>query len=135
MADITDEAIDAAFARGKQVQQREPRAASVRYEPETAQIVVALENGCTVAFPPSLVEGLAGGTTAQLEEVELLGRGYGLHWESLDVDLSVPGLMVGLFGTRSWMARQGGAATSAAKSAAARNNGKKGGRPKKAAAG
>jgi len=28
----------------------------------------------------------------------ILGRGYGLHWEALDADLSVPGLLAGLFG-------------------------------------
>lgn len=61
------------------------------------------------------------------------GEGYGLHWESLDVDFTVPGLLAGMFGTQSWMARQGGQARSDAKAAAARANGRKGGRPKKQA--
>lgn len=69
----------------------------------------------------------------QLAAVELLGQGYGLHWEELDVDLSLPGLMAGLFGTKAWMARRAGQATSAAKAAAARANGAKGGRPRKSA--
>jgi hypothetical protein len=56
--------------------------------------------------------------------------GYGLHWEALDVDLSIPGLIAGIFGTRSYMARRAGQATSPAKAAAARANGAKGGRPR-----
>jgi hypothetical protein len=31
-------------------------------------------------------------TDQQLAEVEILGDGYGLHWEALDVDLSVTGI-------------------------------------------
>jgi len=36
---------------------------------------------------------------AALSAVEILWLGTGLHWEQLDVDLSVPGLLAGLFGT------------------------------------
>lgn len=49
------------------------------------------------------------------------------------MDLSVPGLMAGLFGTKAYMARRAGQATSAAKAAAARKNGRKGGRPRRQA--
>jgi hypothetical protein len=41
------------------------------------------------------------------------------------------GLLVGLFGTRSYMARRAGQATSPAKAAASRTNGAKGGRSRK----
>lgn len=60
--------------------------------------------------------------------------GFGLHWEALDVDLSIPTLMAGSFGTKAWMrelARRAGSVTSPAKAAAARVNGAKGGRPTK----
>jgi len=63
----------------------------------------------------------------------VLGAGYGLHREALDVDLSIPGLLAGLFGTKAYMARHAGRATSPAKAAAARANGAKGGRPRKSA--
>ena len=78
-------------------------------------------------------QGLETASDDELEAVEILGAGYGLHWEALDVDLSVPGLMAGLFGTKAYMARRAGQATSAAKAAAARENGRKGGRPRKQA--
>jgi hypothetical protein len=61
-----------------------------------------------------------------------------LHWPALDVDLFVPGLVVGIFGTRAWMTRElarvAGQTTSPAKAAAARSNGAKGGRPRNAKA-
>src|SRR3546814_11474946 len=85
---------------------------------------------CTFAVPSRLAQGLEGATDDQLAAVEILGQGYGLHWEALDADLSVPGLMAGLLGTKAWMARRAGQATSAAKAAAARANGAKGGRPR-----
>jgi len=51
----------------------------------------------TDAFPPRLAQALDGATEDQLAEVEVLGSGMGLHWETLDVDLSVPDLLAGLF--------------------------------------
>jgi hypothetical protein len=131
MADLADDAIDAALERGRLARESEPRAAAVRYDRRAGRIVVDLTNGCTFAFPPGLAQGLEQATDDQLAAVEILGRGYGLHWEALDTDLSLPGLMAGIFGTTAWMARRAGQATSVAKAAAARANGAKGGRPRK----
>lgn len=131
MADIPDVQIDAAIERGRQVLETESRAVSARYDRKIDRIVVELTNGCTFAFPPRLAQGLEQATSDQLEAVEVLGVGYGLHWDALDVDLSVPGLLAGLFGTRAYMARRAGQATSPAKALAARANGAKGGRPRK----
>lgn len=133
MADLTDTAIDAALERGRTAHANEPRAIAARYDRSSGRVIVELENGCTFAFPPRLAQGLEAASEAQLTDVQILGRGYGLHWEELDVDLSLPGLMAGIFGTRTWMARRAGQATSAAKAAASRANGAKGGRPRKAA--
>jgi len=133
MVDLTDHEIDAAIERGRVVRMNEPRARTARYDRKSGRIVVDLTNDCTFAFPPALAEGLDSATEAQLAQVDILGAGYGLHWEDLDVDLSVPGLLAGLFGTRAFMARQAGRATSPAKAAAARSNGARGGRPRKSA--
>jgi hypothetical protein len=135
MAELTDAQIDAAVERGSIAQRNEPRAASARYDRRVGRVIVELTNGCTFTFPPHLAQGLESATANQLAVVEVLGAGYGLHWEALDVDLSIPGLLAGLFGTKAYMARRAGQARSPAKAAAARANGAKGGRPRKSAGG
>lgn len=135
MAELTDEEIDAATGRSAAAGNSEPRASAAHYDSKRDRIVVDLTNGCSFAFPPRLAQGLEEADSNRLAEVEVLGAGYGLHWEALDVDLSVPGLMAGLFGTRTYMARRAGQTKSAAKSAAARANGLKGGRPRRTVAG
>lgn len=130
MAEITNAQIDTALERGATVRSSEPRAASARYDRPTGRVIVELTNGATFAFPAALVRELEAASPDQLAQVEILGVGHGLHWEALDVDLTVPGLLAGIFGTRSHLARQAGQATSLAKAAAARRNGAKGGRPR-----
>jgi hypothetical protein len=133
MGELTDAGIDAAIERGKAARAAEPRAASARYDREAGRIIVELTNGCTFAFPPALAQGLETASPAELAQVEILGAGYGLHWEALDVDYSVPGLLAGIFGAKAYLARRAGQAKSPAKAAAARENGAKGGRPRKSA--
>jgi hypothetical protein len=135
--DDPDTMIADAERRGKASLRTEPRARAARYDRRTGRVHVALTNGCSFAFPARKAQGLERASDAELAQVEVLGLGLGLHWERLDVDLSVPGLLAGLFGTKAYMDRQraarAGATTSPAKAAAARRNGAKGGRPRKAA--
>ena len=137
MSNNSNAGLAAAERRGRRSLGNEPRARAVRYDRRTGRMHVELTNGCTFAFPARQAQGLARASDAQLAQVEILGLGFGLHWESLDVDLSVPGLLAGLFGTKAYMDRQraarAGAARSTAKAAAARRNGAKGGRPRKSA--
>ena len=132
MTELTDAEIDAAARRGALLAKTEPRAASARYDRPTGRIAVELTNGGAFAFPARMGQGLENATEEQLAQVTILGAGYGLHWEDLDVDLSIPSLAAGVFGTKAHMARIAGRTTSPAKSAAARANGAKGGRPRKA---
>jgi hypothetical protein len=131
---ITDTALAAARRRGKAADRTEPRAAAARYDAPSGRIVVDLTNGCVFAFPARVLQGLAQAPDADLATVEVTAAGYGLHWEPLDADVSVPGLLMGLFGSQAWMARdqarRAGSAKSPAKAAAARENGRKGGRPR-----
>lgn len=133
MAELTDAQIDAALERGRTARLHEPRAAAARYDRRSGRVVVELSNGCTFAFPPHLAQGLEAATEEQLAQVEVLRAGSGLHWQALDADLSIPGLLAGLFGTKAYLAQQAGRATSPAKAAAARANGAKGGRPRRSA--
>jgi len=133
MAELTQAQIDRANAAGRELAAAVPHAVRARYDRRSRRIVIDLTNGSRFAFPPELAQGLSGASPEALSEIEVSGGGYGLHWPSLDVDLSVPGLLAGVFGTARWMAAKAGRATSPAKAAAARRNGAKGGRPKKAA--
>jgi hypothetical protein len=130
MSTVTDAEIDAARRRGDAAAAAEPRARSAKYDPRSGRVTLELTNGCTFAFPARALQGLGEASDEELAQVQVAGAGYGLHWESLDADFTVPGLMMGLTGSRAWMARQAGSATSPAKAAAARANGKKGGRPR-----
>jgi hypothetical protein len=131
MVELTDIQIAAANERGRIVRETQPHAAAARYDAKSDRVIVDLTNGATFAFPPRLVQGLNQATAEQLGEVEIIGAGHGLHWEALDVDYSVPGLVNGVFGTAKWMAARAGRTVSPAKAAAARANGAKGGRPRK----
>src|SRR5579863_1799645 len=135
MADDFDRIFESAERAGRKSLADEPRATSARYDPAQGRVLVDLNNGCSFAFPARQAQGLQTATDTDLAEVEILGAGYGLHWEKLDVDLSIPGLLAGMFGTRAYMdqlrASRAGRARSTLKAAAARANGAKGGRPRR----
>jgi Protein of unknown function (DUF2442) len=131
MARITDREIDAAQARGKREHNTEPRAVSVKYDRTSGRFIIALASGTEVAIPATLLQGMAGATIADRSKVNVQGAGYGLHWPTLDLDFSVPGLLADVFGTTAFMAKRAGQAKSKAKAVAARRNGQKGGRPRK----
>jgi hypothetical protein len=112
----------------------EPRATKAYYDQGSYRIVVELSNGSDFRFSPSSVQELIAAAPDELAQVEISPSGRTLRWKKLDADLSLPGLMMGVFGTKLWMAhlgRMGGQATSEAKAAAARLNGMRGGRPEK----
>jgi hypothetical protein len=125
------------FARasraGRQAAKTEPRAARASYHAKDDTLRIELTNGAAISLPVKLIPALKGASPSEVRSVEVLGRGGGLHWEALDVDLSVPGLVSSVFAGPEWMAelgRIGGRRSSAAKAAAARKNGRKGGRPR-----
>ena len=139
MASITDREFDEAEARGRAIIEKEPRASAARYDGTSGRVTIELANGCSYAFPVALVQDLQGAADTDLAVIAVEGLGLNLHWPRLDVDLYVPALVAGIFGTRAWLARElagiAGRKTSPAKAAAARSNGLKGGRPRKTARG
>lgn len=140
MKEMTDAELEAmyeaAVARTELQDRIEPRAVRAWYDADQNLIMFEIRNGCVFGFPPPENPhwGLTGATPAQLAEVEPIENGYGLHWEELDADLSIQGLMFDLLNIKAWYSRWLGGAKSEAKAAAARENGKKGGRPRKNAA-
>jgi Protein of unknown function (DUF2442) len=118
---------------GREAAKTEPRAASATYRARDEALHVALTNGAKFIIPVKLIPELQKAPVRDIRKVEVLGRGGGLHWETLDVDISVPGLIASVFEGPTWLAelgRVGGQRSSAAKAAAARKNGRKGGRPR-----
>jgi hypothetical protein len=95
------------IARARQVAHEadatEPRAASARYDAPGKRLIVELRDGAILQIPVHLLQGVAGGDAQEIAAVEIWGDGYALHWEELDADITVPGLVAGIFGTRKWM--------------------------------
>ncbi|SHI18752.1 DUF2442 domain-containing protein [Pollutimonas bauzanensis] len=133
--DITEATIKAANQRAATAKAAIPSAISIRYDVETARIVILLESGLELAFPLSDVQGLEHARPIDLADVEITPSGLGIHFPRLDADIYLPALLEGFLGTERWMAAQmgkrGGKASTGAKAAAARENGKLGGRPRK----
>jgi hypothetical protein len=132
----TDAEIEAALERAK-LHDGDPFAQTVEYIQDLKLIIVGLSNGRRLVLPIEDVQGLGTATRKQLQNYELLGRGTGISFPDLDVDLYVPALIEGVYGNRRWMAqlgKKGGASRTEAKRRAAQANGAKGGRPKRAVA-
>lgn len=112
----------------------EPVAIAAYFSAQDREVVVEFSNGAKFIFPADKAQGLKGATDKQLSKITIFPGGAGLRWDELDVDLSIPHLMEGVFGTKLWMKEitaKGGRSKSEAKRIAARENGKKGGRPRK----
>jgi hypothetical protein len=127
--------IEKANRRGRELQAHAPRAVSARYDAKTGKIVIHLSSKLIVSFAPGDAQGLEDARPSQLNKIEISPSGFGLHFPAVDADLYIPGLLEGFLGSKSWMASRlgqiGGQATSKAKTAASRLNGKLGGRPRK----
>jgi hypothetical protein len=108
MDELTDEQAEATNARGRIALATKPRARSAYYDRASRRMVVDLVNGSTFLFDPRMAQGLETATDDELEMVEILGVGFGLHWEALDADLLVESLMAGRFGSRRYMAERFG---------------------------
>lgn len=108
------------------------RATRARFDARAGRVVLELSNGYGFAFPIRAIRSLRRAATGDLSRVNLDPSGAVLQWKSLDVDLSVPGLLLSAIGDterRRHLARLAGQSTSDAKVEAARRNGLKGGRP------
>jgi hypothetical protein len=68
-----------------------PKAVSVRIEAQ--KFFVVLEDGREIGVPYIWFPRLASATHAQREQWRLIGKGMGIHWESVDEDISVRALL------------------------------------------
>jgi hypothetical protein len=82
----------------------EPRAIAADYNAQTGLVTIHLKSGAVYSFPAKVTQLLADAPDELIAQVEITPAGDGLHWEALDADFTVRGLLAGIFGTQAWMA-------------------------------
>jgi hypothetical protein len=132
-AAISDEQFDREYALARKQDDAYRRAGlyatGVKFDERARRFVLELTNGYSLGIPIAALPEIAGATIAQLREIALPTDDC-LEIESLDVQFSVPGLVMAM--SARAIGRLGGRAVSPSKKRASRANGKKGGRPRKA---
>lgn len=130
-----DQMCDEAKRRGEAELRANPLATSVRYDRQRGNVVIKLNNGCTLTVPTRLLEGLRDAAPRDLKQVKIMGPGLAIEWPTLDMQFTIRGLLAGVFGTQTWMEELGRPRKklpSPSKARAARRNGRKSARPRKA---
>lgn len=110
MADLIEDAqfleqYQRAVAVANQTSTTDPRAVAAHYDVMNHLIVIRLNSGAVFSFSPDIAQGLVGASKDDLAAVEIIPSGTGLHWEKLDADFSVSGLLNRCFGNKAWMAK------------------------------
>ncbi len=70
---------------------RTSQATHVYFDPE--RIHICLSDGREISAPLNWFPRLYRATDDQRQQWELIGRGVGIHWEAVDEDISVAGLL------------------------------------------
>jgi len=71
--------------------------AAIRVWAEMRMVYVELTDGRIVGFPADRFKRLKSASDQQLQEVTIELEGHALRWETLDEDLTVPGVVAGRF--------------------------------------
>ena len=71
----------------------EPKAETVKVTEDT--LSVDLNDGRTISVPLEWFPRLVHATRSERNNWRLIGRGHGIHWEDIDEDISVEGLLAG----------------------------------------
>lgn len=70
-----------------------PSAVDISISEDT--LTVELSDGRTLSVPLGWYPRLVHGTPEERNKWRIMGRGQGIHWEELDEDISVEGLLAG----------------------------------------
>lgn len=70
-----------------------PAAESLSVTEDT--LAVDLSDGRTISVPLAWYPRLNHASPSELNNWRLIGKGHGIHWEDLDEDISVEGLLAG----------------------------------------
>ncbi|SNS95159.1 Protein of unknown function [Granulicella rosea] len=100
----TKEMIEGALERAKS----EPKddrvtATAVRFDAALRLLLITLSNGRRLTIPQEDLQHLANASVEDASDVTIEMRGRGIHWEKLDLDFSVQGLIEGRRGNAQWM--------------------------------
>jgi Protein of unknown function (DUF2442) len=130
----TDKDIERALQSASSSDEPTLTALELKDDKEGRLLSLRMSDGSLHLIPVERVEGLSASSPEAILRFEITEDGFGVRWPELDLDLYVPELVQGIYGTKKWMSslgRRGGKSRSVAKSRAARENGRKGGRPRK----
>jgi len=98
----TQAMIGAALERAKQAP-APVTAVSVSFVEALRVLIVVLNNGKRLAIPQEDLQYLADASVEDASDVSIEMLGMGIHWEKLDLDFSVEGLIEGRRGNAKWM--------------------------------
>jgi hypothetical protein len=101
MSKWVEKELRSSFARATRAGHRaattEPRAARAHYRALENALHIELTNGAAITLPVKLIPTLNRARPKDIRAVEVLGRGGGPHWNSLDLDLSVSAVVSSVF--------------------------------------
>src|SRR5215470_523901 len=92
-----------AAKRAERRRGEQPAAVAARYDPDRNLVILELSTGDKIGFPPKRAQGLEIAEPSDLDVIEISPSGFGLHFPKLDVDLWLPALLQGVFGSKKWM--------------------------------
>ncbi|SNT29611.1 Protein of unknown function [Granulicella rosea] len=101
---VTQQEHDEALERGRELIRNNPGAVRVRFDKELRQVIVELNRGFSITFPPERAQGLENASDEDLSEIEINSSGLGIYFPRIDADLWVPALAKGRFGNDRWEA-------------------------------
>lgn len=91
--EISDEEIERARQAWVVADCLEYKAAKAWYDSVRKQMHFQLATGITISFSPSIFEELRQASDDELSDFHLSGEGKSIHWEKLNVDLSVHSIL------------------------------------------
>jgi len=71
--------------------------AAIKAWSEGRNIFIELTDKRIIGFPADSFKILKSASEEQLKEVEIRLNGYALRWESIDEDITIPGILAGNF--------------------------------------